>query len=312
MIVVTGASGFIAGNAVAALTRRGHEVFSVDVRPRAPGETHYCDKDELLARWRDDPAWGRGIEAVFHEGACSSTVERDERYIMDNNFGYSRALLALCLRDGVPLQYASTAGVYGHNHDSTETPANEAPLTAYARSKLLFDQHVRELLPTAQSPVVGLRYFNVYGPGEGHKGFMRSTPLVFDEQLRRDGRARVFGANAVCAAGEHRRDFVHVDDVVAVKLWLLDNPVSGIYNIGTGQSRTFGEVAETVLRYHGRGTIEYTPFPPELGEAYQNYTEARLDALRAAGYQERFMPIEEGIPRYLDWLATERAQAAAS
>ncbi len=312
MFIVTGAAGFIGSNVVAALNGRGiNDILAVDSvgagekMPNLNGLRikDYCRKDELPGRL-SDPDFARTIELVMHEGACSSTVERDERYIMENNFGYSKVLLDLCLRHTVPFQYASSAGVYGHCRDSRETPENEQPATLYARSKLAMDQYVRRVLPDAKAPVVGLRYFNVYGPGEGHKGFMRSTPYVFSRQLKKDGKVRVFGANEICAAGEHRRDFIHVEDVAQVKLWFADNGgPSGIYNLGTGVSRTFREVAETVIRYYGTGEIEFVPFPEQLKETYQDFTEADLTAFRAAGYDGDFMPIETGIPRYLDQLA---------
>ena len=312
MFIVTGAAGFIGSNVIAALNRRGiHNILAVDnhdAGEEIPNlkdrrvEDH-CRKEEL-PRLLSDPGFVCKIDWVIHEGACASTVERDERYMMENNFDYTRRLLDACLEHTVPFQYASTAGVYGHGRDSREAPENEQPETLYARSKLAIDQYVRRVLPDAKAPIVGLRYFNVYGPGEGHKGFMRSTPNVFSRQLREDGKIRVFGANETCAAGEHRRDFIHVDDIVRVKLWFVDKGgPSGIYNLGTGVSRTFREVAETVIRHYGKGEVEFVAFPEQLKGAYQDFTEADLGALRSVGYDSDFMPIETGIPRYLEWLA---------
>ncbi len=312
MFIVTGAAGFIGSNVVAALNGRGiDDILAVD--SVAAGEEmpnlrdlrigDYCRKDELPRRL-SEPGFARRVELVMHEGACSSTIERDERYMMENNFEYSKTLLDLCLKHAVAFQYASTAGVYGHCHDSRETPENEQPATLYARSKLAMDQYVRRVLPDAKTPIVGLRYFNVYGPREDHKGFMRSTPRVFGQQLKESGKVKVFGANETYAAGEHRRDFIHVDDIVRVKLWFFDNASpSGIYNLGTGVSRTFREVAETVIRYYGEGEIEFVPFPEQLKGAYQDFTEADPTALHGVGCDGSFMPIETGIPLYLDWLA---------
>lgn len=311
MFVVTGATGFIGGNVVAELNRRGvDEILAVDTvaEPEAGEKLRnlrvgdYRRKDEL-PKLLGDAGFARKVEVVIHDGACSSTVEQDEQYLMENNFDYSKTLLDACLARAIPVQYASTAGVYGHRRDSRETPENEKPETAYARSKLAIDQYARRVFADAKAPVVGLRYFNVYGPGEGHKGFMRSTPCVFSGQLRETGKIKVFGANENCAAGEHRRDFVHVEDVVRVKLWFAGGGGrSGVYNVGTGASRTFREIAETVIAHYGRGKIEYIPFPQQLKGAYQDFTEADLGALREAGYKEDFMPIEVGIARYLEYL----------
>ena len=176
----------------------------------------------------------------------------------------------------------------------------------YAYSKFQFDQYLRALGPLG-SPVVGLRYFNVYGPREQHKGGMASVAFHFDTQLREQGRLRLFEGCDGYEAGEQRRDFVHVDDAVAVNLWLLDNPgVSGIFNLGTGRAQSFNEVARAVIGFHGRGEIDYIPFPDHLKGAYQSFTEADMSRLRAAGYTAPFMPVEVGVPRYLAWLQSRR------
>ena len=307
MIAVTGAAGFIGANVVAALNRAGvDKVIAVDRADAADAPNLRCLKfadymtaDEFLRRFCETD-WARDVEAVFHEGACSSTMELDEEFLTRNNYEYSRGVLERCLELDIVCQYASSAGVYGHSRDNAVREENEGPLTAYAKSKWMTDRFLRTLKDGHR--LSGLRYFNVYGPGEGHKGAMRSTPLVFDEQLRRDGKVRVFGANEVCAAGEHRRDFVHVDDVIAVKLWLWEHPHGGIYNIGTGESRTFLEVAERVIECRGDGEVEFTPFPEELKAGYQNFTEANLEDLRAIGYEAEFATMEDGVARYLEWL----------
>lgn len=318
MYIVTGAAGFIGSNVVAALNRQGiTDIVAVDnVSPDdAPNLSclqfeDYFTAENLLSRF-DDAGFVHKVRAVFHEGACSSTVESDEEFMLTNNYEYSRFLIELCVRHRIVCQYASTAGVYGHNKASRETPDNEAPLTIYGHSKLMIDNYVRSISQDCPSPVTGLRYFNVYGPGEGHKGFMRSTPLVFDCQLRDTGQIKVFGAGEGYEDGQHCRDFIHIDDIVAVKLWLLEHPATGIYNLGTGRRRTFLEVAQTVLNYHGSGTIEFVPFPQKLKGSYQAYTEADLSALRALGYQDEMQPIEQGIPAYLDWLADHASDAAS-
>jgi ADP-L-glycero-D-manno-heptose 6-epimerase len=173
----------------------------------------------------------------------------------------------------------------------------------YGYSKFLFDQYVRRILSKATCQIAGFRYFNVYGPREQHKGSMASTALHFDRQLREDGEARLFEGSDGYGDGEQRRDFVHVDDVVAVNLWFLDHPaVSGIFNVGTGRSQTFNDVARAAIAWHRRGRIRYVPFPDQLAGSYQSFTEADLARLRAAGCDREFMGVEEGVARYLGWL----------
>jgi ADP-L-glycero-D-manno-heptose 6-epimerase len=223
---------------------------------------------------------------------------------MEANYAYSRRLLDVCLARRIPLIYASSASVYGAGPLFREDPACESPLNPYAYSKLLFDQRVRRVLPDARSQVVGLRYFNVYGPREAHKGEMASVAYKLHRELEAGDRVRLFEGSAGYAAGEQRRDFVWVGDVVALNLWFLDHPDrSGVFNAGTGRAQTFNDVARAVIAWHGRGRIEYAPFPAGLRDAYQSYTQADLSALRAVGYTAAFLSVEEGVPRYLDWLA---------
>lgn len=313
MIVVTGAAGFIGSNVVAALNRNGEtNILAVDTVSGDKASNlmclqyeNYVSPEQFLKDFCETDM-ADTVDVVFHEGGCSSTVEQDENFLKNNNYDYSRKILDRCLERDIVCQYASSAGVYGHHKNNAVDPKNEEPLTAYAKSKLMIDNYLRSLSDARE--LMGLRYFNVYGPGEAHKGFMRSTPLVFDEQLRQSGKVKVFGANNVCAAGEHRRDFIHIDDLIDVKLWLWQNPTAGILNIGTGRSRTFMEVAQQVIAYHGHGEVEFIPFPEKLGDSYQNHTEADMSGLRELGYKEAFMPIEDGIARYLEW--TSRSESA--
>ncbi|HEX7079935.1 MAG TPA: ADP-glyceromanno-heptose 6-epimerase [Gammaproteobacteria bacterium] len=311
MIVVTGGAGFIGSNLVGGLNARG-ETEIVVVDDLTDGRkfanlvgreiADYWDKDALFDRLRRPGA--PKPRAVFHQGACAVTTEWNGRLMMDANYRYSVEVLDYCLAERVPLIYASSAAVYGTSRTFAENDAvAERPLNVYGWSKLVFDRHVRRRLATASSQVAGLRYFNVYGPGEAHKGRMASIVYHLHHEVMEDGRARLFGAYDGYAAGEQRRDFVHVDDVVAVNLWLLDHPeVSGVFNVGTGRAATFNEVARAVIAWHGEGEIEYVPFPEELKSRYQSFTEADLAALRRAGYAGEFRGVDAGVPAYLDVL----------
>jgi ADP-L-glycero-D-manno-heptose 6-epimerase len=309
MIIVTGAAGFVGSNLVAALNQRGvRDIIAVD--NLANGEkfrnlagldiADYLDQDDFLAQVEANHDYGK-LRAVLHQGACSTTTEWDGRYMLRNNYEYSKKLLHYCQARHVPFIYASSASVYGAGPVYAEDPANEGPLNVYGYSKWLFDQYVRARLAHAKSQVVGLRYFNVYGPREQHKGSMASVAFHFDRQLRETGECRLFVGSGGYQDGEQRRDFVHVADVVDVNLWFMDHPGrSGIFNCGTGNSQSFNDVARAVIAWHGKGVIRYVPFPDGLRESYQSFTQADLARLRAAGYDARFRTVEEGVKAYLD------------
>jgi ADP-L-glycero-D-manno-heptose 6-epimerase len=312
MIIVTGGAGFIGSNIVKALNERGREDLLVVDEPGDAAKLanltdcrylDLLDKGDFLERLDGKALRGGEVEVVFHEGACSSTTEWDARFMLANNYEYSRRLLHYCLECGAALLYASSASVYGDGGVFRESCEHEAPLNIYGYSKFLFDQYVRRVLPQAETQVAGFRYFNVYGPREQHKGGMASVASHLDTQLSTGGNPRLFAGSDGYADGEQRRDFVHVDDAVAVNLWFMEHPESrGIFNVGTGRSQSFNEVAQAVIDWHGRGEIEYIPFPENLRGCYQSHTEADISALRAAGYRADFMPVEAGVPRYLDWL----------
>jgi ADP-L-glycero-D-manno-heptose 6-epimerase len=324
--VVTGAAGFIGSRLVAALNRAGiTEILAVDnlenvdkVPNLAACEIEdYLDKRQFLARLEAGQFDG-AVDAVLHQGACSDTMAADGRYVMENNYRYSRALLAWCQEEEVPLLYASSAAVYGTGATGfREARECEAPLNVYGYSKLLFDQHVRRVLPGRSAQIAGFRYFNVYGPNEAHKGRMASVAFHAWNQLAAEGRVKLFVASGGFGDGEQRRDFVHVDDVVRVNLHFLEHRGrSGIFNCGTGRAQSFNELAAAVINA-ARGTgaaaaelaaqklIDYVPFPPGLAARYQSFTEADLTQLRGAGYDGEFMDVALGVAAYVK----ERLQA---
>lgn len=306
MQLVTGGAGFIGSHIVRALNQRGErDILVVDnlengrkfENLRDCQIADYLDKREFMRALEAD-RFEHPIDRVFHQGACTDTLEEDGRYLLDNNFRFSKLLLEHCLANRTTFVYASSAAVYGQAMAFRETPDNERPLNVYGYSKLVFDQYVRRALRRAQSTVVGLRYFNVYGPHEAHKGRMASMVHHVHRQLRETGVTRLYEGQGGFDDGEQRRDFVYVDDVVRVNLFFGDGPLRrGIFNVGSGRSWTFNELARKAIALHGRGKIEYVPLPTGLLERYQTFTEADLSALRRAGYTAPFTPLEEGIAR---------------
>jgi ADP-L-glycero-D-manno-heptose 6-epimerase len=312
MIIVTGGAGFIGSNVVHTLNSRGRDdILVVDDLTDGTKFANiadarlcdYLDRGEFLDRVRSGDSFGERIEAVIHQGACSTTTEWDGRYMMDNNYSYSKHLLHYCLERGISFLYASSAATYGGGQVFREEPRFEKPLNVYGYSKALFDQYVRRILPRAASQVAGFRYFNVYGPREQHKGSMASVAFHLRNQLLENGVVKLFEGCDGYGDGEQRRDFVYVGDVVDVNLWFLDHPeVSGIFNVGTGRSQTFNDVARAVLTAHEDGELRYVPFPEHLKGRYQSFTEADLTRLREAGFDGAFLSVEEGVARYMDWL----------
>lgn len=298
MIIVTGAAGFIGSNIVRGLNRIGvDDILVVDNLEN--GEKHinlntlrfrdYVDKRDLVASL---PKFG-DTTAIFHQGACSSTTEADGRYMMANNYQFSKDLLHFALERNSKFLYASSAAVYGDGSAGFKEEAScEYPLNVYGYSKLVFDNYVRQLKGNT-SQVLGLRYFNVYGPQEQHKGRMASVARHLFLQLKDGGPMKLFEGSA-----EIRRDFVHIDDVVSVNLHFFESGGSGIFNCGTGSARAFLDIAETLKALHGEGEVEFIPFPTDLKGKYQRFTEANIGSLREAGYDNQFLSLEEGLARY--------------
>ena len=325
-IVVTGAAGFIGSNLVKALNARGEtDIIAVDDLTQADKFRNladcdiadYVDKDEFLLRVANGD-FDDDIAALFHQGACSDTMASDGRQVMRDNYRYSVALLEHCQDNDVPFLYASSAAVYGAGPVFREQREREAPLNVYGYSKALFDAYVRKLLPERTAQIAGFRYFNVYGPREAHKGRMASVAYHLFEQYRRDGCVRLFHGSGGYPDGEQRRDFIHVDDVVAANLDFYEHRErSGIFNVGTGTAATFnavavaavnamrrdaGEPPRTLEELVGDGAITYVPMPDALVGKYQSFTQADLTQLRAAGYTAAMQSVEQGVPRYVESL----------
>ncbi len=337
-IVVTGAAGFIGSNIIAGLNARGMtDIIAVDDLKQGDKFRNlvdlkiadYVDMDTFY----DEFASGHygQVEAVFHEGACSDTMEQDGKYMMANNYTLSWHLFQACQKRGARLLYASSAATYGGSDTFHEDPAFEGPLNVYGYSKLLFDQRMRrecgvnfERTKAGRThQVVGFRYFNVYGPREQHKGRMASVAFHQFNQFNAEGKVKLFGEYGGYPQGGQMRDFVYIDDVVAVNLWFFDNPAqSGIFNLGSGRAQPFNDVASSVVnamrRLRGesalplddiaqQGLVEYVPFPDALRGKYQCYTQADLSALRATGCDHQFADVQTGVSRYVDWLASRKA-----
>ena len=325
-VVVTGAAGFIGSTLVLGLNRIGiDDVIAVDDLTDGAKYRNllgarisdYFDKTDFYARFAR-AEFGR-VDAVFHEGACSDTMVHDGKFMLDSNYRCSKDLLDACQVQRSRLLYASSAATYGGSAAFREEPACEAPLNVYGYSKLLFDNVVRRMQSAATAQVAGFRYFNVYGPREQHKGRMASVAFHHQQQLRETGKVRLFGAYGGYGAGEQSRDFVHVDDVVAVNLWFLEHPeASGIFNLGSGRAQPFNDVAPAVVNAAReaagqatlplddlvrQGVVEYIDFPDALVGKYQCFTEADLARLRSVGCDHAFADVATGVRRYAQWLA---------
>lgn len=268
----------------------------------------YFDKNDFINLVNSNKL-SNDVEIIFHEGACSSTTEWDGKFIMKNNFEYSKELLHWSQENNIQFINASSASVYGLGlHGFKEERKCELPINMYAFSKFQFDQYIRQL-KNKTSQIVSLRYFNVYGPNESHKGDMVSMPFKFNNQIIEGGKCKLFEGNLGYSNGEQRRDFIYVEDCVDVNFWFMNNPSkSGIFNVGSGKSRTINELAEIVIQWHknreniSNNSIEYIPFPKHLEGSYQNFTESDLNKLRNIGYKKEFINLEEGITRYLNIL----------
>ncbi len=318
-IIVTGAAGFIGSNIIAGLNARGiNNIIAVDELTQGDKFCNladlqiadYVDADDFYLNFSKG-MYGK-VDAVFHEGACSDTMEHNGKYMMDNNYEVTKQLFTVCQAQGTRLLYASSAATYGGSDTFKESPEFEKPLNVYGYSKLLFDQYARRALGSklenAKIQVVGFRYFNVYGPREQHKGRMASVAFHQFHQLRNEGKVKLFGEYGGYGPGAQMRDFISVDDVVAVNLWFFDYPEkSGIFNLGTGRAQPFNDVASAVVNTlqpaaKVADVLNYIPFPDSLRGKYQSYTQADMTALRAAGCNHQFADVQTGVARYMQWL----------
>jgi ADP-L-glycero-D-manno-heptose 6-epimerase len=320
MLIVTGGAGFIGSNLVHELNACGiSDILVVDNLANAAKHINlagarfsdYMDKREFRRAFKENALAAGRIDAILHQGACSNTLEDDGAYMMDNNFQYTKELLAFAIRQGVPLVYASTAAVYGLSGPGHFTPTfeNERPLNVYGFSKLVFDNYLRRKFEQGAVPttVVGLRYFNVYGPREQHKGRMASVIHHFTRQIKETGKVRLFAGTGGYGDGEQRRDFVYVRDLARINMFFAQlGPYApkpgaqhaiyqGVVNAGSGAARTFNDVARALMRVHGDAAIEYIPFPADLDGRYQHFTEADLRSLRELGCDIEMTGLEEGI-----------------
>lgn len=333
IIAVTGAAGFIGSNVIKELNRRGfYDIIAVDNLTNGDKAKNLADLEILDFIDKEDfiqavveGEYNNQIDYIFHQGACSATTESDGRYMMKNNYEYSCLLLEFAQKNEVPMIYASSAATYGASPIFVESRENEVPLNVYGYSKMLFDQTVRRYFDAGlRSPIVGLKYFNVYGHREFHKGRMASVVLHHFKQYQEFGTVKLFEGCQGYDNGKQSRDFISVEDVVKVNMHFFENhtqspnEVSGIFNCGTGKARSFNDLSLATInacrKHEGLnqidlstaielGIIEYIQFPGDLADKYQCFTQSDNNNLTKFGkYKNEFLTLEQGIENYVDLL----------
>ncbi len=316
MIIVTGGAGFIGSNLVKGLNNnKERDILIVD--HLGEGEKYknlldikffdYIDKEDFLKNIISGKFDNEEIRVIFHLGACTNTMNYDVGYMVLNNYEYSKVLLNYSLKKNIPFIYASSASIYGNGKIGfVEREECETAINPYAFSKLLFDRYVRKILYKSKSQVVGLRYFNVFGPKEFHKEKMASVIYQFYSQLKKTGVINLFKGIDGYKDGEQKRDFIYIDDVVKVNLFFYKHPdKGGIFNCGTGNAMTFNFLANKLIEVNKIGKIKYIDFPEKLRNKYQNFTKAKLSKLLKTGYKQGFTPLGKAIEYYYDYLENE-------
>ena len=313
MIVVTGGAGFIGSNIVRALNESGYDdILIVDNLGKDEKYKNliglkfsdYIHCDDFLEYVINANFNESDIEVIFHEGACSDTMEYNVNYMIKTNYEYSKALLNFCVESDIEFIYASSASTYGGGENGfSENEKCENALNPYAFSKLLFDNYVRKNLAEIESKVIGLRYFNVFGPQEFHKGRMASIAYQMYNQIKTTGVIKLFKGTDGYEDGEQQRDFIYVKDVAKVNLWCWQNGIyNGVYNCGTGKATTFNALAQAVISAMGKGEIKYIDFPETLKGKYQSFTQADTRKILRAGYDGGFTEINDAVKEYCEFL----------
>ena len=305
MVIVTGGAGFIGSNIVKGLNDKGIDnILIVDNLEKAEKHKNlnkikfydYVDKRDFNV---EEFLQNNKVEAVFHQGSLSNIMETDGRYMMKNNYECTKETFLACQKHNVRLFYASSASVYGNGDKGfIEKEECEYPLNVYAFSKYQFDRFLNLNIKHLGSQVVGLRYFNVYGPQENHKGRMASVAFHMFNQIKNNEPMKLFEGSQ-----NFKRDFIYVDDVVAVNMFFFEHQsISGIYNCGTGNAESFCEIANALKEKYTEAKIEYIPFPESLIGKYQTFTQSDITSLRKAGYNKPFISLKEGTLKYADIL----------